>query len=270
MKKFDGLLICTDLDGTLFNSEHTVSDENAAAIEYFKGNGGAFTFITGRPPYTSLRVFDIVKPNAPFGCFNGGALYDGKKRRYISRISLSRNSIRIVDGATEKFPDVAVHIYTPELIYFYRPNAASERYVRTTGVELVERDIHKISEDFCKVVFAHNDPERLALVAEYAKNHPAADEFDFIGSEQILYEILPKGVSKGSLITSLSRHLGIDVKNTVAVGDFENDISMIREAGIGYAVANAADSVKAAADRITVSNDEHAISRIIEDLDREI
>ena len=60
--------------------------------------------------------------------------------------------------------------------------------------------------------------------------------------------------------------LGLDMSKTVAVGDFENDVSMIKAAGIGYAVANAKDCAKAAADRITVSNDEHAIAAIIAEL----
>ena len=76
MKKFEGLLLCTDLDGTLLNNERKVSKENREAIDYFKSEGGYFTFITGRMPYFSAQVFDIVQPNAPFGCINGGGIYD--------------------------------------------------------------------------------------------------------------------------------------------------------------------------------------------------
>ena len=55
MKKFEGCLICTDLDGTLFRSDKTVSKENIDAIEYFKSEGGYFTFVTGRMPFFSMR-----------------------------------------------------------------------------------------------------------------------------------------------------------------------------------------------------------------------
>ena len=68
----DGILICTDLDGTLLRNDKSISRENSEAIEYFKGEGGYFTFITGRMPYTSRRLYDMVKPNAPIGCINGG------------------------------------------------------------------------------------------------------------------------------------------------------------------------------------------------------
>ena len=56
------------------------------------------------------------------------------------------------------------------------------------------------------------------------------------------------------------------VRLTVAAGDFENDLSLIAEADVGYAVANASEEVRAAADRITVSCGEHAIARIVEEL----
>ena len=56
------------------------------------------------------------------------------------------------------------------------------------------------------------------------------------------------------------------MSNTVAVGDYHNDVSMLQAAGMGYAVANAVEEAKAVADRITVSNNEHAIARIVEEL----
>lgn len=105
---------------------------------------------------------------------------------------------------------------------------------------------------------------------ELLRSHPRAEEFDFIRSEKILYEILPKGVSKGALLCKMAQLLGIEMKHTVAVGDYNNDISMVRAAGIGFAVANGVPEVKAAADHVTVSNEEHAIARIVEELDRGI
>ena len=72
MKKFEGILICTDLDGTLINSSGNISQENLDAIEYFKANGGLFTFVSGRMPYFASDIYNAIKPNAPFGCINAG------------------------------------------------------------------------------------------------------------------------------------------------------------------------------------------------------
>ena len=78
MKKFEGILICTDLDGTLLRGDKSISRENKEAIEYFKAEGGKFTFVTGRMPYFSQKAREMVKPNAPIGCGNGGGLYGGE------------------------------------------------------------------------------------------------------------------------------------------------------------------------------------------------
>lgn len=74
------------------------------------------------------------------------------------------------------------------------------------------------------------------------------------------------GVCKGSAVKILRETLG-GIHTVVCVGDYENDISMIRYADIGYATANAIDEVKAAADRITVSCRENAVAAIISELD---
>ena len=75
MGKFDGILICTDLDGTLLRKDKSVSDENKKAIEYFKREGGYFTIVTGRMPYYVTNILEMVKPNIAFGCANCGRLF---------------------------------------------------------------------------------------------------------------------------------------------------------------------------------------------------
>ena len=83
MGKFDGVLVCTDLDGTLLRNDKTISKENLEAIEYFKNEGGYFTIVTGRMPYYVGDIVPKVKPNVPFGCVNGGGLYDYESKKYL-------------------------------------------------------------------------------------------------------------------------------------------------------------------------------------------
>ena len=118
-----------------------------------------------------------------------------------------------------------------------------------------------------KIVFGSPDEKEIERLSALLFAHPDADKFDYIRSEKTLYEILPKGISKGDLLLRLADLLGIDQKKTIAVGDYDNDISMLKAAGLGIAVANATANAKAAADLVTVSNEEHALARIICDLD---
>ncbi len=268
MKKFEGWLFCTDLDGTLYRGDKTVSRENLDAIEYFKSEGGLFTFITGRPPMTAVDICNTIHPNAPYGCFNGGAIFDPMKSEYLWSVELPRDVEELVCEVDRRLPEMGIQYNTRKGVYFNKDNAALVRFRELTGLPKLTCPYTQVVEPAVKIVFAHLDDGMMGELIELLRSHPRADEFDFIRSEKILYEILPKGVSKGALLCKMAELLGIERRRTVAVGDYNNDISMVRAAGIGFAVANGVPEVKAAADHVTVSNEEHAIARIIGELDR--
>lgn len=268
MKKFEGMLFCTDLDGTLYRRDKTVSRENLDAIEYFKSEGGLFTFITGRPPAISVDICNTIHPNAPYGCFNGGGIFDCAKNEYLWSVELPRDVAELVSEVDRLLPEMGIQYNTRKGVYFNKDNAALARFRAVTGLPNLSCPFAEVPEPAVKIIFAHLENEQMDKVMALLRSHPRADEFDFIRSERTLFEILPKGVSKGNVLCKMAQLLGVEMKNTVAVGDYNNDISMIRAAGRGYAVANAVPEVKEAADRITVSNEEHAIARMIEELDQ--
>lgn len=267
MKKFEGILICTDLDGTLLRNDKTISRENSEAIEYFKAEGGKFTFVTGRMPYFAHKAHEMVKPNAPIGCANGGGVYDFETGEYVYEVHFPREGLDLVEYAEKNVPGIGISVYTFERIYFSAENEAMAHFRAVTGVENAVKPYREIYEPLAKVVFGDTDLEKLKKLEALLRAHPMADNFEFVSSEKILFEILPKGVNKGSVLPKLTAHLGLDMKNTVAIGDYYNDIPMIRAARYGVAVANACDAAKEAANYITVSNEEHAIAEIIADIE---
>ena len=270
MKKFQGLLFCTDLDGTLYTSDKTVSKQNLDAIEHFKSEGGLFTFITGRMPKTAEEICAVIKPNAPYGCINGGGIYDFVAERYLWTKTLPRDALELVRTVDTQMPDMGIQLNTELEIYFNKDNSAMEWFREVTGLPNVSCHYEDVKEPILKVVFAHADVTQIEALADILNRHPNAGNFDFIRSERNLYEILPKGSSKGNLLGKMAELFGIDPRKTIAVGDYNNDVSMLKQAGLSFAVANAVPEAKAAADHITVSNDEHAIAVIIDQLDREI
>ena len=270
LKKFEGMLFCTDLDGTLFDSNKAVSKENLDAIEYFKSEGGLFTFVTGREPSTTGEIYSLVKPNAPFGCLNGAGIYDMPNNRYTFSMKLPQDFIELVRCVDKEMPDMGIQLNTEKHIYFNKDNAAMVFFRKITGVPNLYCHYNDVKEAVLKVVFAHMEPAQIEALERLLKSHPLAENFDFIRSELRLFEILPKGASKGFLLEKLAEQLGIERHKTVAVGDYNNDVSMIKAAGIGFAVDNAVPEAKAVADYITVSNNDSAIAVIIEGLDKGI
>jgi len=267
MKKFEGILICTDLDGTLLANDKSISHENSEAIEYFKAEGGKFTFITGRMPYFAQNAREMVKPNAPVGCANGGGLYDFETGEYVYSVVFPRAGLELVEYAEKNVPGIGISVYTFNRIYFSAENDAMSHFRAVTGVANAVKPYREIDEPLTKVVFGDTNPEKLVKLEALLRAHPLADKFEFVSSEKILFEILPKGVSKGSVLPKLTAHLGLEMKNTVAIGDYYNDIPMIRAARYGVAVANACNAAKEAANYITVSNEEHAIAQVISDIE---
>ena len=268
MKKFEGMLFCTDLDGTLYSDDMKVSRENLDAIEYFKSEGGLFTFITGRPIETSRHICDTIAPNAPFGCLNGGGIYDPVQKKYLWNAVLPKEMLVLVREVDQRLPEIGIQLSVEGTIFFNKDNKAMEYFRSVTGLPNISCHYEDVKEPVLKVVFGHEEEEQIQALAALLNAHPLAERFDFIRSERRLYEILPKGNSKGNVLCRMAELLGVPMKKTIAVGDYNNDISMIREAGIGFAVANAVPEAKAVADYITVSNNEHAIAAIVDGLEK--
>jgi len=268
MKKFEGILICTDLDGTLLNNEKKVSRENIEAINYFKENGGLFTFITGRMPYYSSAIYNTIEPNAPFGCINGGGLYDHKKEEYVWHApDFDKDVCDIIESVEKNVSGIGIQVVSYERTYFASENEATANFRNRTGVANLKKHYRDVDEPIAKIVFADYNQENIDKADAIIKKHPIYEKYSYIQSEQTLYEILPKGTHKGVALLKMAEILGIDREKTVAVGDFSNDVEMLRASGVGIAVANASPDAKAAAKYITVSNEEHAIAKIISNIE---
>lgn len=267
MENFKGIMICTDIDGTLLGSDARISAKNLEAIRYFIDKGGIFTFVTGRMPFFVTDIYETVRPNAPIGCINGGGVYDYVSAEYLWTQVMPQSVIELVEYADQNIDGLGIQLNTFDKIYFCKENLAMSEFRRITGMSNLTCPYKEVKEPIAKIVFGDTDVSKITKLQKLLYSHLRADEFDFIRSEEYLYEILPKGISKATALKKLSQILGVDISNTVAVGDYNNDITMLETAGVGIAVANAVPDVKAVADHVTVSNDDDAIAQIIYDID---
>ena len=265
MKKFDGILFCTDLDGTILKSDRTISKENLDAIEYFKSEGGKFTFITGRMPFFASQFYDIIRPNAPVGCINGGGLYDYKKGEYIQTTELSKKVFELIDVIYDNFPNIGIQVNTFHKVYFYRDNQAMQDFRKLTRLPYLVKHYREVTEPIAKVVFVSDNDAELLATQKMLEEHPLAEDFTFVRAEKTLFEILPRKMGKHRALEALAEAFS-NITKTIAIGDYNNDITMLKAANLGIAVANATPDTKKVADLVTVSNEEHAIARVIEDL----
>ncbi|MBQ5749083.1 MAG: HAD hydrolase family protein, partial [Oscillospiraceae bacterium] len=149
-----------------------------------------------------------------------------------------------------------------------RENDAMENFRKRTGVKNLVSHYRDVQEPFAKILFGCEHEDGIRQIEALLRTHRRADEFDFIRSERTLFEILPKGITKGTSVTKLCEYLKLERRHVLAIGDYNNDVPMLRAAGVGIAVQNACREALEAADHITVSNEEHALARVICDLER--
>lgn len=242
---YSGYLICTDLDGTFVNKKSELIEKNLKAVEKFMENGGLFTVSTGRAAsYLKEKYGDRLKINTYLICVNGTMLCDRDSGEILYSNVLNKKAIADVSG----------FLNMVEVTHFYTEKGAYD-----TLEEIPEE------ESLYKVVFK-NKTEEDCFFLKGLLEEKFGETCDFNRSWPEGLEMLAKGAGKGDCIRKLRKILGDRVNTVIGVGDFENDITMLSEADIGVAVGNALPSVKAVANKVTVSNEEGALAKIIEEL----
>ncbi len=267
MGRFDGILLCSDLDDTLLTSDKKISQENKKALEMFMSNGGKFAFATGRVPLGARLALEYIVPNAPIICFNGAGIYDFNDNKLLWEKSLDKDAYKVVEYVEQNMPESGIEVCTNDKVYFCRTNRIVRIHKQIEKFPDNDSDYRSIQEDWKKVIFMQ-EHEEMPKIKKLIAESGYSDSYSFIQSSPNYYELLPKGATKGDALRELARILGIDESRTIGVGDNENDFTLVRYAGIGVAVSNAVSMVRDAADYITVDNNHSALCAIIEGLDK--
>ena len=251
MGKFDGILLSTDLDGTLLKNDKTVSVGNAQAIRYFQSEGGLFTVATGRYPDFLNGYTDFFKVNECVIALNGNMIYDLSASKTVFVSSMEQKQLKnILDYTMFSFKDKVMFIDINDEYETYHYSGTVRR-------------------DTCKAVIVTNSPKD-ALEIKYDLRIKYGDLYRIVRSWDSGVEIFNVKSGKGECIQYIKRYINPHIQKTVCVGDYENDVSMLKLADVGYAVKNAAEDARSAADKITaVDNESDAIAWVIDDLEKE-
>ena len=265
MGKFDGALLASDMDGTLLNSEHEVSRENIEALEYFTKNGGKFALATGRMIHAINLYAQMLPVNAPIIALNGAVVYDLAKNEVLHSRPHDRDIVEVVEGLAREFPELGVEVVMLDRMYVCRGSEVSRIHCEIIRVPYVLTDVRD-AEGVCMKMNLTQEPECLDRAERYLKaRYP--DVFYIVHSDVFYLEVLHAQANKGYGLKTIAELLGIERKNVYAIGDHFNDVELLNNAGFAFAPANAEPGVKAAANLVVPSNNEHAIMHVIEYID---
>lgn len=263
-------LIATDLDGTFVDDDKHLLEDNLQAFAACAARGIHLVPATGR---TFIGIPDEIRnlPGVRYAItVNGAVVIDLKENRTISTCRMSNETaVKIMELACDSADDIMYDAYVDGIGYakeeFYNN---LEPYVESRGVlELVRKTRTPVPDNIEYVRSCGKEVEKVNMfftdMKAREKMRAVLTEIpEIIVSSAISnnLEINAIGADKGSALLRLADYLNIKREETMAFGDGENDISMLRQAGFGVAMANGEEHIKAAADHVTVTNNEAGVA----------
>ena len=264
--KLQDIFLVSDLDGTLIGENHTIPQRNIDAIRRFQEQGGRFAVATGRSVNSGARYCRQVQPRGLCVLLNGSILYDYEQDEIAKAFFLPPQAKDYARLLAEHFPEIGCEVFAQRRQFVLRANQYVRAHLGNENLPCVEVDADEITDRWCKALFAA-DPETKLKIQAFTESfaHPGVR---FVQSEKCFLEMLPEGVDKGSGLLEILRQTGLPRKNLVAIGDYYNDVEMLRAAGFAAVPSNAPEDIRQMADLVVGDCRDGAVADLIEYLER--
>ena len=250
---FDGVLIASDWDGTLFYGG-TVPEKTSEAINYFMSEGGLFAITSGRGPDYLNEQKRFIKPNTYCICFGGSLVCDIESGTVLRRGYLDDSIFEVIDrilGSDVKIQKI--NAFCADGIKHYTP----QEYYEFGKEECMAADKYKITLNCAD----SGEGDKLKALCDSFNS----SKYTFARSFAPYLEIMQTEYAKGISAKFLKQELGARV--LVGMGDYENDMPLFEKCDISFAVANAEDCLKNIATYVTRATvAESAAAEVIETL----
>ncbi|MCL2874588.1 MAG: Cof-type HAD-IIB family hydrolase [Defluviitaleaceae bacterium] len=245
-------MLACDLDGTLLNSFSDLAESNIFYIKKAVENGVKVILCSGRSP-ASLKRFEELFGLTKAGCYgiglNGSVVYKCDTREIINEVWFEDGVAEKIIGSLRKF-EVDLLAYHGCDLYVEQITPVISNYAKKSGINVNMVDnLEKVDVRLSKVL-VKGDFEVLSSACKYMEDRLYDNANMFFTGETML-EFTDIKATKGNALIYVAGLLDIDIKDVIAVGDNENDISMLKSAGLGIAVQNAKDKIKQYADYVT-------------------
>lgn len=240
--------IITDLDGTFLPKSKVPLARDLAAVRRFEAAGGLFTIATGRTVQASRRYPEELGLKSPMIVFNGAGIYDAAADKLVYIHPLPDSARDMTAAILRDHPNAGTEVLCSDETWVINNTDVEQMHVQICGVTPKYAALDEVQGTWLKVLFAMHEHELTGLIEDISgRNFPGVD---FIRSERRFYEMLPAGVSKGSALNAYRKLPGMEDFTFVAVGDYDNDIEMLKAADFAVCPQNACDNAKACADLV--------------------
>ena len=262
-------LIAMDLDGTLNNDQKIITEKTKAALMAAQKRGIRLALASARPSPGLFKERDILRlqdHNGILMSYNGGRIVDAATGKVLFETSMDLAQTKQVLRRLEALPvtpilDDGVQFYVADKNGYKVDYECKNNNMTCTEVGNLADFL-----SFAPIkILMSVQPEELAEVQKQIADF-LPETLTVVQTAAFYLEVIPKVINKGQGIRDICAVLGIDPSEVISFGDAANDIPMLREAGMGVAMGNAAEAVKAAANMVTLSNNEDGIAAALEKL----
>lgn len=260
-------MIVLDLDGTLTNSKKKITPKTKQALMKAQQNGVRIVLASGRPTYGITALADELELEKFGGyilAFNGGKITDCATKEIVYEQMLDERLVPYLYNAAIN-SGMAILTYQGEGIAATRSNdeyVQHEAFINKMPVVQYDDFLNQLVYPINKCLIVGNPVPLHQLELKIAKEMEG--KMSVYRSADFFLECVPLGIDKAQSLSRLINKLGIAREEIIACGDGYNDLSMIQFAGLGVAMENAAEEVKANADFITLSNEEDGVAHVVE------
>ena len=260
-------LVALDMDGTLLNSQKKLTNRVRSAISSAKEQGVKVVLASGRPfegMLPTLKELGLDSEEDYALTYNASLILKVACQTVINSATLTgQDAIELYEIANKSGVNILAYSMTHGLIT-PKQNKYTDYEAQLNGIEFSEFDFYSLTadEDIIKVMMI-DEPE---LLDNAIAQLPQAlqGRYSTARSTPFFFEFTNKKSNKGTGMEALTAHLGLKPEQIICVGDAGNDLEMIKYAGLGVAMENATDEVKAHANYITASNDEDGVAHVFE------
>ncbi|NLW60254.1 MAG: HAD family phosphatase [Firmicutes bacterium] len=255
-------LVAVDIDGTLLDSKRNLTPETQKAIAEAVAAGVIFTICTGRPIQGVEPLIEQLGLDLPFITYNGAMIVMGKSGKILYTQTMRGEDAKIVYQLGKKLGTTVV-IWANNQLYVQPLGPEANAYARMVHSEPKPiTDLEALlAQGVTKVLFY----DEVETIRHYEKAiaPDVPPTVNYCTSQPFLLEFVDQKVSKANALARLGAYYGISREEMIAIGDGFNDLSMIKYAGLGIAMANAEAAIKQQADYVTLSNDENGVAHAI-------
>jgi hypothetical protein len=262
-------LVVLDIDGTLLGAGHRVSERNRAAIRACREAGIAVALCTGRPSYGCRDVLAALDLETEPGIFcNGASVATPDRSRIIAESCLEPG---LAAELARDAADLPLEFYTATVLWAARLDPGIRIQAERTGVPVETGDLVALAATTPvikggMVVRGAGREAARRLAEQQAGRLRWEVAHSLLAPDADFINITTPDVSKGAALLHLAAALGVPQTATLAIGDAYNDLPLLEAAGIGVAMGNAVDDLKAIADHVTAPVDDDGVAAVLEQL----